>query len=344
MLVSDLIDRIPSATRTTVSNVVKRYNNAVREALRSETRLTLQKHSGEDRDETRIPVKVTEIGMPEQLKEQRIPEGMELAALLAPWQEHLRKLRESSVAVQGLGNHLGGILEDRRPKAFALLPSVVASAELAEELLKESDRFDLLRQVFAVNTDVLGVYECSWNELGHDTDRTQIKLYWGIIGLTAAVLGVSVETLTVLVLAHELAHAYTHVGYDIDEQRWYGYGFSESDHSIREGLAQYYTARVLFRLKTRLPDGEDVFYKLLTKQPVDYWTQMPWLAKLTPEIIRATFVRLRMQGQIEADLFWEELCEDAQRMGKGKLEWTKLKGEVEAQYLNAEGENSCPAE
>jgi hypothetical protein len=48
----------------------------------------------------------------------------------------------------------------------------------------------------------------------------QIRLYWVVIGIAARTLGVAVEALTIVVLAHELARAYTHLGRDIDNERW----------------------------------------------------------------------------------------------------------------------------
>ena len=37
-----------------------------------------------------------------------------------------------------------------------------------------------------------------------------------VIGLISGILGVSVEALTIVTLIHELSHAYSHLGYDID--------------------------------------------------------------------------------------------------------------------------------
>ncbi len=66
---------------------------------------------------------------------------------------------------------------------------------------------------------------------------TQICLYWGVIGLVARLLGVSVEGLTITVLAHEYAHAYTHLGFDRSGGRWTGEAFGASEHELVEGLA-----------------------------------------------------------------------------------------------------------
>jgi len=65
-----------------------------------------------------------------------------------------------------------------------------------------------------------------------------------VIGVCAGWLGVPVEELAAVVLAHELAHAYTHLGRDVDGRRWEAQAFRDGEHAPKEGLAQYYTARV----------------------------------------------------------------------------------------------------
>src|SRR5438045_984553 len=77
---------------------------------------------------------------------------------------------------------------------------------------------------------------------------------WGVIGLVSDWVGSSVEDLTIVVLTHELAHAYTQLGADIDGRRWPAAAFRRADLPLTEGLAQYYTQAVLERLKDRF-DG-----------------------------------------------------------------------------------------
>src|SRR4030095_13125762 len=99
------------------------------------------------------------------------------------------------------------------------LPASLAPAhELAGRLINEANKFDLLKWLLAVNEDILGIYRysaISGRKLRNGVEG-EIELYWGIIGLISRLLRCSVEALTVVVLAHELAHAYTHLGYDID--------------------------------------------------------------------------------------------------------------------------------
>jgi hypothetical protein len=107
-----------------------------------------------------------------------------------------------------------------------------------------------LKKVLSVREDFLGIYEYDARGLFADEqaiNRATIRLYWGVIGLVSEWLGCSIEE----VLAHELAHAYTQLGADIDGRRWAAPSFAKAETALKEGLAQYYTDRVLRRLEAR---------------------------------------------------------------------------------------------
>jgi hypothetical protein len=64
----------------------------------------------------------------------------------------------------------------------------------------------VIDKIKEIEEDILGVYIFS----GPRTPR--IEIYWLAQALVAAMIGARIEDLTVVTLAHELAHAYTHVG------------------------------------------------------------------------------------------------------------------------------------
>jgi hypothetical protein len=172
---------------------------------------------------------------------------------------------------------------------------------LIDGLLAEAQKFDFLKQVFGVNEDVLGLYSFrrSPNALlfgDEPPPNARIDLYWGVIGLVARVLGVSVEALTVKVLAHELAHAYTHIGADADGRRWDTSSFGDADRALKEGLAQYYTVRVLDRLDRQTSEARLAYERLLPHQPACYRAHVPWLEAHTPEEVREAMLTVRRNG------------------------------------------------
>ena len=65
-----------------------------------------------------------------------------------------------------------------------------------------------------------------------------------MIGLVYLLRGISVAGITVQVLAHQLAHADTHLGADSDGRRWGTNLLQRTGRALPEGLAQFYTCRV----------------------------------------------------------------------------------------------------
>jgi hypothetical protein len=140
-----------------------------------------------------------------------------------------------------------------------------------------------------------------------------------VIGAVARWLGVSVEGLTVVVLTHEMVHAYTHLGTDID-----GFGcfvcFEMAKPEVHESLAQYFTHKVMEILEVR---GYGEFWKaykeLLKLQKGPYKEHEKWLEnKFTPEVVRAAFLSLRgAEKEVTGDEFYNKLNECAQLLGRG---------------------------
>lgn len=126
--------------------------------------------------------------------------------------------------------------------------------------------------------------------------ESYIELYWAVIGLVARAIGTDVEDLAVVVLAHELAHAYTHVGCDIDGESWSSSAFCAADRALTEGLAQYYTFRVCDKIKMQLPGVLGAFDTLLQEQPKPYQAHRPWLQDNTPEQVRLAMLQTRRNG------------------------------------------------
>ncbi len=104
-------------------------------------------------------------------------------------------------------------------------------------------------------------------------------------------LGVEIEHLTAVVLAHELAHADTHIDKDINVSRWSSLGFAQSDTELKEGLAQYYTLQILKKIESQ--DNSIKTYRLLLKnQPAPYHKHEEF-KDFTPEEIRLALIRIR---------------------------------------------------
>lgn len=98
-----------------------------------------------------------------------------------------------------------------------------------------------------------------------------------------------------VVLTHELAHAYTIAGYDIN-------GFrgellnqpSQWNRYVIEGLAQYYTEAICHQLEKKYPQFRKAFDALLAKQTDLYTWHKHWFGGLkTHEYVRTLTLNYR---------------------------------------------------
>lgn len=156
-------------------------------------------------------------------------------------------------------------------------------------LVTELDKSNPFKTVWQIEEDVLGAYFFY---------QGRIELYWIPIGLMAADLGVTPEALTQVVAAHELAHAYTHLGFDIDNQTWDTQNFATSSLDVVEGTAQFFTEAVCRRLMNRWPDTHDAYLALLEKQTGPYKAHEGWVQKdeACGEAVRHALIAYRSQG------------------------------------------------
>lgn len=288
-----LLKRVPPDTVRRVEQVKARLNASIRRFLREETGLRLSGGTdGNGDDRTSVPVRLVP-GLPRRLRGRSLDDDLWLLVTLAPHQDALRQLRRGLTELDGA---VAALRE--RPVGRALLGDrgqhLAPVQELAEHLLHEAEKLNLVRWILEVDEDVLGAYEYGAIDFGPDG---RISLYWGVIGVCAGWLGTPVEDLAAVVLAHELAHAYTHLGQDIDGRRWEVQAFRDSEHALKEGLAQYYTARVCRRLLAQAPGCYAAYETLLPHQPRAYLVQVPWLADFTPEEVRYAMIAVRREAR-----------------------------------------------
>lgn len=171
------------------------------------------------------------------------------------------------------------------------LRAIDSTAALIERLLATpSAKPQLPNYIVRYDDDVLGRYSVRTSE---------IKLYWVVLGAQAALMNVPVEALTIVVLAHELAHAYTHVGVDMDGHSWDTDKFAGTDLRIIEGLAEYYTCILCtVRYRAKLPQLVDAYQALEARSSDLYMVHRKWerLGPRLGEAIRLAMLTARRLG------------------------------------------------
>ena len=242
-----------------VQRALKQWNLILRDYMRNEMALRLT--IGEEAQS--VPVHIQD-GLPKPFR--MIVEGFEPEV----WRMllNLPLLDTSNNGLQFVKSHFSFISDW---KSFCACPTDINELDnvhkLLSQLVKELKELDVFKRIKNIRTDVLGAYFFR---------IPSISLYWMVIGLMAGILGVSVEALTIVVTAHELSHAYSHLGRDIDGENWDTENFAGSDIRIVEGLAQFYTSVVCNKLKPRMPAALDAYDKLLKHQSEPYRVHEGW--------------------------------------------------------------------
>ena len=284
---ADLLNEASPGTRDSTDRAYRQWNGIVRDYIRTETALRLTVGN----EAQAVPVRVVD-GLPRPLAEILGHfDGLEWLLLNRP------VIEGAARGTRFLGKHISrakSLLDGG--EALPQPDEVERVASLAEKLLHRLDQTDALKRIAACQEDVLGAYFFRIPE---------IRLYWVPIGIVAAMLAVPVDALTVVVLAHELAHAYSHLGRDIDNEVWDTNQFAGTDLSIVEGLAQFYTQTVCSLLAARFPAANKAYEALLAKQNGPYTAHLDWVDndERGGEIVRIAMIECRSRGVQRAEEF-----------------------------------------
>lgn len=293
---------IPADAKERVERAYKQFNAGVREHIRAETGLRLSDENARGA----VAVRIVE-GFPS-----------EVAQLIDRHQDQtLWRLIVAQPKLGGVLEGLGLLLRDWGEfERWLSLPDVAKgskpSLERAAQVALAMQNLAAARKVFdeikTIRDDILGLYRL------HDSS---VDIYWMAQALIAAMIGVRIEDLTVVTLAHELAHAYTHVGKDIDGVAWRDEAFAGSALEVKEGLAQMYTAVVARKIGNRAPGVQQAYERLLEHQSEPYKVHLEWLkdhGTRRGEIVRFAMLRARRRDKVDHAAWFALLDETAKSL------------------------------
>lgn len=305
-LLKELESRLPSDCEERVIRVKERYNQLIRKRIMQETRLNLQGRPALDRVLSEIPIKVVP-GFPDPLRDlaERPDEDFE-AELISIWGSDVTKLGVSSGNITRLLRRIVEINKDLPESDPKYLDALMLTSELSDLLRQKAELASLSKRVFAIQHDILGVYIPKYYYGG------EIELYWGAIGVAAELLQVDVEDLATVVLIHELAHGYTHLGKDIDNELWdTALMFEKVDRAVVEGLAQYYTDTISKYLGDEYrPEIHHAYLRLRRKQCGWYRVHDKWTQDFSPEVVRISLLKFRRDAGISLEHFEKILADE----------------------------------
>lgn len=299
---------IPPDAEKRVHRAVIQFNAIVREHIRSETGLRLSDEKGRGS----VPVRVVD-GFPNKV-----------ARLIDQHQDRtlwrlILALPKLGGVVEGLGLLISNWEEYEQwlklpPVASGSKPALEQSVEVAKAFQGLAATKNVFEQLKQIDEDILGAYRFDWQK------GPRVEVYWMAHALFAGAFGLRIEDLTVVTLAHELSHAYTHIGRDIDGKTWAEPGFAKSELHVVEGLAQFYTASVTQRLASRAPGTFEAYKRLLENQSEPYRAHQQWL-KDSPdqrgETVRFAMLRARGKG-IVSQAEWLVMLKGTESMLQAK--------------------------
>ena len=254
-----------------VSRAVKTWNNVIRDHLRDEMGFRLSTGN----KQVSVPVVVTDGMPPPLLLELGDTDDARVELLIR------RRLFQSTekgiISTRKSLDQITHVLRGEAPSGMES-ESLDTVAALLGKLNKALNEGQLPDRILGLNQDVLGAYFCR---------VPKVHIFWLPIAILSVSAEMSIEALTFVVLTHELAHAYTHLGFDIDGEAWDTEDFARGELELVEGLAQYYTGGVCKRMTERLPAASDCFNKMLKKQHPVYKAYQKWDHADSGECMRA---------------------------------------------------------
>lgn len=291
------LESVQRDTKGAVTRAKDKWNIIIRDRLRNETALRL---TIGDRTQS-VPIRVVD-GLPEPFLS--VIEQFADAEWAILNEATLRNVASGTEYM----SKMRPLVQRRWPKRVgpATPAEILRVGEAAQAWIGLIEELRAADQIIGINEDVLGAYFYKVPE---------VRLYWVALGIAARLIDVSIESLTVVVLAHELGHAYTHLGYDIDDFQWDSQLFAGTDIHVVEGLAQFYTKVVCEHLTGRIPEVQIAFEKLLKKQGPAYTSFRLWLPPLeedeerdsSGEVIRASMIECRRAGIRSENRFRETI-------------------------------------
>ncbi len=181
------------------------------------------------------------------------------------------------------------------------LARVAAYLAWLDERAAEARVEDALK---GIDQDILGAY--FFNE-------PKVQLFWMPIGIIARLLQIPVDALTRRRVDPRSGARFTHLGRDIDGQRWETGSFARTDRLILEGLAQFYTGAICERLlRERVPAALIAYERLLSVQSDTYTIHRTWKQEggsRAGEIVRSAMIGSRTRGVVAYAEFAELLRE-----------------------------------
>ncbi len=135
-----------------------------------------------------------------------------------------------------------------------------------------------------------------------------IEIYYIPLILFSRLMRLDLQFCLLVVLVHEVAHAFHHKGKDSDGVVWDD--MNRANINIIEGLAQYYTERFVDLYSSRYPSLRKSYETMLSCQSGPYRIHLDWAKSYKKEHVKNALLAIRRNGQHDYSAF-ERLLNNA---------------------------------
>ncbi|MFW5662197.1 MAG: hypothetical protein ACOCZW_00615 [Bacteroidota bacterium] len=187
------------------------------------------------------------------------------------------------------------------------LESLNNSIDFAQNLQQKHNINNMIRQLFNIlgkdYRDIFGSYSIF-------SHRVEIYLLPCIA--YCKLKKIDLDVLLIIVLAHELAHGYNHIGRDKDGCWWRN--FYDLEVELAESLANYYTNQFIQYYNKKIKGIENTFNSLVSIMPEPYGLFRVWDAEF--EQVFSAFIEARRNNTVKYDEFLYYLSGSKKRIKK----------------------------
>jgi hypothetical protein len=286
---------LPSTASEEIDRARRNWNQNIREALRTETGLRFAP------GQAGVTIEVID-GVSEPLAEiaREHPDPIAWWILL-----NRMKLEAAADGLYVLSQRIPEIARSGRQLLEGDPEAVQGSHDLIRRVLADEIDKPIVERIRRIDRDWLGAYFFR---------QGRIELFAPAIALCSTRFGVPIEDMAIVVLAHELAHAFTHIGRDIDGREWETDDFANADTFLVEGLAQFYADRVCDRLVERRSALRMSFDALNENQSPPYCEFHEWkkIGPFVGEAVRQALIDCRV-SRIKEHLIFRSVLKTAHK-------------------------------
>ena len=296
MLYDLYASRIPVDAEKLVEAAKDVYNSRIRTRLSTELALNLQTKNGGTETKIKILVERGRGGPLQKFLDQQekdfLPEYFKI------WERDIRHLYNATNNLSNAIRNINQYYRDIKDYEWPILDTIIKKSQCLDEtkgfagkLLEIISSADLANSIFRIQEDVLGLY-CPDPK---NSKSGEVILFYEPIAICAERLDVDITSLAAVVLIHELAHGYTHLGKDGDNFEWDLRDlFTTENRGVAEGLAQYYTDVVSEYLgDTGFESVHKAYLKLRRQQAGIYRIHDKWVTSFAREDVRGALVNFR---------------------------------------------------